>query len=122
MARHKIETTGEASRLQLQADRPQWKADGMDLQYVRIAAVDKKGRQVPSASEKLHFSVEGPAEIVGVVNGDITSDELTVGDTRSLYRGTATVILRSKRDMPGKVTLTVTGEQMKRQTLQLVTQ
>lgn len=121
VARHKIETTGEASRLQLQADRPQWKADGMDLQHVRIAAVDKKGRQVPSASEKLHFSVEGPAEIVGVVNGDITSDELTVGDTRSLYRGTATVILRSKRDMPGKVTLTVTGEQLKRQTLQLVT-
>ena len=84
--------------------------------------MDKKGRQVPSASEKLHFSVEGPAEIVGVVNGDITSDELTVGDTRSLYRGTATVILRSKRDMPGKVTFTVTGEQLKRQTLQLVTQ
>ena len=58
------------------------------------------------------FEVEGPAEILGVINGDMASDELTVGNKRKLYRGTATVILRSKRE-PGKVKLTATTPGLK---------
>lgn len=106
VARHKVETTGKANRLLAAADNDSWKADGMDLQHVRIVAADSKNRKDPYASEKLEFSVEGPAEIVGVINGDHTSDELYTGNTRSLYNGTATVILRAKEE-PGDVTLTV---------------
>lgn len=112
VARHKIETATDAVRLKVAADNVGWKADGMDLQHVRIEAVDKKGRRVQGARDKLTFSVEGPAEIVGVINGDITSDELTVGNTRRLYNGTATVILRAKRN-PGKVTLSVKADGFK---------
>lgn len=112
VARHKIETTTDAVRLKVAADNAGWKADGMDLQHVRIEAVDNKGRRVQGARDKLTFSVEGPAEIVGVINGDITSDELTVGNTRCLYNGTATVILRAKRN-PGKVTLSVKADGFK---------
>ena len=46
--------------------------------------------------------IRSSEEIVGVINGDITSDELTIGDSRSLYNGTATVILRSTKE-PGKI-------------------
>lgn len=112
VARHKIETTTEAVAMRASADNAEWKADGMDLQHVRVVAVDKKGRRVQGARNKLTFAVDGPAEIVGVINGDITSDELTVGNTRSLYNGTATVILRSKGE-PGKVTLTATTAGLK---------
>ncbi len=55
----------------------------------------------------LEFSVEGPAEIIGVINGDMKSPEMTVGTSRSLYNGTATVILRSTPEA-GNVTLKVT--------------
>ena len=112
VARHQIETTGEAVRLVAEADNEHWQADGMDLQHVRIVAVDKKGRRVQVASSMVYFSVEGEADIVGVVNGDINSDELTVGNSRSLYNGTCTVILRSRRQA-GSVTLTATTEGMK---------
>ncbi|MGN1262556.1 MAG: glycoside hydrolase family 2 TIM barrel-domain containing protein [Prevotella sp.] len=112
VARHKIETTTDATTLKAEPDNVGWKADGTDLQHIRITAVDKKGRKVQGANNKLKFIVEGPAEIVGVINGDITSDELTVGDTRSLYNGTATVILRSSKE-PGKVNLTVTANKLK---------
>ena len=98
VARHRIETTGEAVRLVAEADNPQWCSDGMDLQHVRIAAVDKKGRQVPMANGTVTFKVDGNAQIVGVVNGDINSEELTVGHQRRLYNGTCTVILRAGRE------------------------
>ena len=43
VARHKIETTTDAVALQATPDNEAWKADGQDLQHVRICAVDKKG-------------------------------------------------------------------------------
>ena len=130
VARHKVETTGDPVKLTAEADRPAtvtkkpaadaWTADGMDLLHVRVVAVDGKGRRVLMANQEVSFNVEGNAEIVGVINGDITSDELTVGSKRSLYNGTCTVILRSTRQA-GKVNLTATAAGMKPVTLKLQT-
>lgn len=120
VARHKIETVGDAVKLTATTDNPNWKADGMDLQHVRVVAVDKKGRRVQGANNLLKFTVEGPAEIVGVINGNITSDELTVGNTRSLFNGTATVILRSTKEA-GKVVLTTTTDGLKQNKMVLKT-
>ncbi len=112
VARHKIETTGQATKLLAQPDNANWKADGLDLQHVRIEAVDKKGRRAQTTDQMVTFSVDGPASIVGVINGDINSDEMTVGNTRKLYNGTCTVILRSQRQA-GPVTLTATADELK---------
>lgn len=120
VACHKIETVGDAVKLTATTDNPNWKADGMDLQHVRVVAVDKKGRRVQGANNLLKFAVEGPAEIVGVINGNITSDELTVGNTRSLFNGTATVILRSTKEA-GKVVLTTTTDGLKQNKMVLKT-
>ena len=84
----------------------------MDLQHVRIEALDSKGRRVQTATDDVTFSVEGPARIVGVINGDINSEELTVGNHRRFYNGVCTVILRSERQ-PGPVTLTAEAKGMK---------
>lgn len=108
VATHKIETSGPASKLIAKADNANWQADGIDLQHINIFAADKKGRCVPDAKDLLTFNVEGPAEIVGVINGDMTSNELTTGNQRSLYQGRATVILRSTQE-PGPVTLNITS-------------
>ncbi|MCM1020771.1 MAG: DUF4982 domain-containing protein [Muribaculum sp.] len=121
IATHQLETTGAAKKLTAAADNNQWKADGIDLQHVRIEAVDNSGRQDKEATAKIKFAIEGPAEIVGVINGDIKSNELTVGDSRSLYNGTVTVILRSTPEA-GIVTLTAQPEgKIKGTTLKLNT-
>lgn len=112
VARHRIETVGDAKKITAAADNNEWKADGMDLQHVRVEAVDSKGRRVQGVNNKLTFNVEGPAEIVGVINGDITSEELTVGNTRRLFNGTATVILRSTKQ-PGEVKLNIVADGLK---------
>ena len=71
-------------------------------------------------AESLTFSVEGEAEIAGVINGDINSNEPTTGNRRNLYDGKATLILRSTCN-PGKVTVTITPEKMKPITVKLST-
>lgn len=112
IAHHSLETTGEAVALQLVADKQTWHADGKDLQHVRIIAVDKKGRRVLNAGEKLTFKVSGDAEIVAVDNGNIQSDELAVGNERNLFMGTALVILRSGTT-PSDVVLEVASDKYK---------
>lgn len=121
VARHSLLTHGKAKKLDLAADNSNWKADGMDLQHVKVSAVDGKGLTDKDAAGKLQFKVDGPADIVGVVNGDLTSDEAMTGDSRSLYNGTATVILRSRREA-GPVTLTVTGGGLPAKKLNLATE
>ena len=132
VARHQIETTGEAVALKLVPDMETWHADGKDLMHVRIYAVDKKGRRVMNvkdakAFDKLTFTVKGDANIVAVDNGNIASDELHIGKTqlektiqRHLYQGSALVILRAG-DKPGKIELSVAGEKMKARKLVLNT-
>ena len=120
VARHKIETTGDAKRLTAEADNNDWKADGTDLQHVRIVAIDGKGRRVQTCNNEVTFSVEGNAHIVGVTNGDIASDELNVADHRSLFGGTCTVILRSSQTS-GPVSLTATSPGLKSVRLKLNT-
>ena len=119
-ATHRIETTGEAKKLQLSADKDIWHADGQDLQHIRIFAIDNKGRRVPTARQKLSFKVEGDARIVAVDNGNNLSDELHVGTERSLYNGSALVILRAGKTS-GKITLTISGEGFKSQRITLKT-
>lgn len=123
VSRHRLETSGKALAIHAEADNDSWNADGTDLQHVRISAVDSKKRRVVDSHTPLHFTVEGPATIAGVINGDITSEELTTGSDRRLFNGTATVILRSTREA-GPVRLTVTPEKgngLKPVTLQLST-
>ena len=132
VARHQIETTGEAMALKLVPDVETWHADGKDLMHVRVYAVDKKGRRVlnvkdAKAFDKLTFTVKGDANIVAVDNGNIASDELHIGKTqleksiqRNLFQGSALVILRAG-DKPGKIEVSVAGEKMKAKKLVLNT-
>lgn len=120
VARHQIETVGNTAALRLVPDNQVWHADGKDLLHVRVLAVDKKGRRVWSEGDNLHFSVEGDAEIVAVDNGNMVSDELAVGTSRSLYRGSALVILRAGTSA-SKILLTVKGDKLKEKKLKLQT-
>ena len=118
VASHRIETTGKATSLKLTADTTTWKAHGQDLMHVRINAVDSKGRRTWSAQQKLNFTVEGDASIVAVDNGNLNSDESFTGTARSLYNGSALVILRAGQK-PSNITLTVSGEGVKTQKIKL---
>ncbi len=113
VAVHTLKTAGKAARLVATPDNDSWQADGMDLQHVVVSAVDAKGLRDPLANGLVTFSVDGPADIVGVINGDLRSDESLTGDSRSLHNGMVTVILRSRPE-PGTVRLTATAPGLKK--------
>ena len=126
VARHQIQSTGKAVALKIVAEgnTPQdifnpktdtWKADGMDLQYFRICAVDSKGRVVPDATDELTVTVQGEATLVAIDNGDhFTNDLFRAEDnTKKMQTGTMQAILRSSQKA-GKVTIQATSPPLKK--------
>ncbi len=75
IAETKVETTGDAAQIQLTPDRKTINADGADVSVFTVSAVDAQGRTVPVAQNKIHFSVEGAGNIIGVGNGDPSCHE-----------------------------------------------
>lgn len=113
VARHKLETTGKATALKMVVENPEdWKADGMDLQYVKVYAVDNKGRVVPDTKDEVTFKVLGAARLIAVDNGDHFTDELFTGNTKKLHKGFIMAILRSDRS-GGEVVITASSKGLK---------
>jgi beta-galactosidase len=75
IAETKVETTGDAAQIQLAPDRKTINADGQDVSVFTVSAVDAQGRVLPVAQNKIHFSVEGAGNIIGVGNGDPSCHE-----------------------------------------------
>ena len=106
VARHRLETTGKAVRLVIEPDNAAWKADGEDLQHLRIMAVDSKGRRVMNAEGEVKVEVtSGDARLVAMSSGNHYSDELNVVDSRRLFNGSVLAILRAGK-APSKITIT----------------
>lgn len=114
-ARHQLETAGKAVRLVVEAEKNEWKADGMDLLYMKVKAVDRKGRIVPTYNEPLTVSVEGAATLLALDNHDHYTDDLFYNvSTKNMYGGRMQIILRSKQ-MGGKVRVKVTTSQFRKE-------
>jgi Beta-galactosidase/beta-glucuronidase len=112
VARHELETTGKAAALKIAVENAEWKANGMDLQYVKVYAVDKKGRIVPQANGEITFNVAGMAKLIAVDNGDHLSNELFAVNKRSMHNGFALAILRSGHEA-GEVKIKVSCNGLK---------
>jgi beta-galactosidase len=75
IAETKVETTGDATQIQLTPDRKTINADGEDVAVFTVAALDAQGRVVPVAQNKINFTSEGAGKIIGVGNGDPSCHE-----------------------------------------------
>lgn len=113
VARHRLETTGKATALKMVVENPDdWKANGMDLQYVKVYAVDSKGRAVPTTEGEVTFEVAGEAKLIAVDNGDHYTDELFTGNTKKLHKGFVMAILRSNQTI-GEVKVKASSKGLK---------
>ncbi|GGA63984.1 beta-galactosidase [Edaphobacter acidisoli] len=92
-----LTTTGEATKLRLMAERKVLQADGEDLSFVTVQAVDSNGRPDLHADQEVRFEISGPGTIAAVGNGDGQDPDSYHGDRRKLYHGRALVVIRSSR-------------------------
>ena len=60
---------------------------------------------VPRSNPVIHFSVEGPGEIVATDNGDATSFVSFQSHDRPAFNGMALVIVKAKQGSKGKFTV-----------------
>jgi beta-galactosidase len=104
-----LQTTGDPVRLKLTPDRTEINADGQDLAFVTVEAVDEKGRAQLNSDLKVHFSVSGAGTLAAVGNGNGQSLDPYSGDKCSLFHGRALVILRTTRKA-GQIKLNASGE------------
>ncbi len=105
----KRETTGEPASIRLTADRTEINADGEDVSVIRVEALDKEGRTVPTADNLIHFKVTGDGALLGVGNGDPNCQESDKEPKRSLFNGLAQLIVQSTRT-PGTITIEAYGD------------
>ncbi len=97
VAESTLETLGAPVRIRLTADRTALDADGQDLAFVTVEAVDEKGRLQINADRKVRFAVSGAGALAAVGNGDGKSLDPYSGETCSLFHGRALVVLRTSR-------------------------
>lgn len=100
-----LTTAGKATKLRLTPDRTLIHADGQDLSFVTVEAVDAEGRREPQADQEVQFAIAGPGIIAAVGNGDGQDPASYQGDRRRLSQGRAMVVVRTSKQS-GPITLT----------------
>jgi beta-galactosidase len=113
-----VETTTAPSRVALHSDVSKLKADGCDVAVIRVAIQDAKGRVVPTADNRVQFSVEGPGRIIGVGNGNPSSHEPDKAEQRKAFNGYCLVLVQADQQT-GEIKLTASSESLKTDNLVL---
>ena len=90
-----LTTAGKPARLRLTADRKVLQADGQDLSFITVEAVDAQGQLEPNSDQEVHFATTGPGVIAAVGNGDGQDPKPYQGDRRKLFGGRALVVVRT---------------------------
>jgi beta-galactosidase len=98
----KRETTGPTASIRLTADRSEINADGEDVALIKVEGLDKEGRLVPIANNRLGFKITGNGALIGVGNGDPNCQESDKAPKRSLFNGFAQVIVQATKE-PGEI-------------------
>ncbi len=115
-----IKTAEEASAIRLNADRKTIQRDGVDLSFITVSVLDKKGTLVPNAINNIAFKIEGPGKIVGVDNGDPTSHASFKASNRNAFYGKCLVIVQSLKQ-EGVIILTANSQGLSEATINIST-
>ena len=100
-----VKTTGPAAKLHAPARPKEIAADGQDLSFVTVTSQTRWACWFRAGKNHIHFSVEGPGEIIAVDNGDATSFESFQAKEQNAFSGKALVIVRSQPGMAGSIAL-----------------
>lgn len=120
IARDTKHSFGDASSLRLSADRLEVPADGEELIFVTIDALDADGYPVDNATNRVHVTVDGEGLLAGLDNGDSTDYEPYKGDCRRLFSGKLLAIIAPTLNA-GTITVTASSDGLKDAVLTLNT-
>ena len=80
--------------------------------------IDDHGVRIPDAEHELTFELDGPGEILGIENGNISSHEDYKDKIHKAYHGRGLVIIQSKQ-VPGMIRLTARSDGLKEASVEI---
>ncbi|MDE6196807.1 MAG: DUF4982 domain-containing protein, partial [Muribaculaceae bacterium] len=107
-----VRTAGKPAALRIVPDRTEIAADGDQLVYFTVTAVDRNGNPVPDADNKVSFKVEGAGTFEATANGDPTCLMPFQNPEMKLFSGAATAIVRSAKT-PGTLRIKASAKGVK---------
>lgn len=113
-----VKTTGDPFSIRLTADRQTIKADGKDLSFITVEALDAEGNPVPVADNLINFTIEGDGFIAGTDNGDPTDPNSLKKPSRKLFSGKALAVVQSHKKA-GKIILKATSSNLKQASIEI---
>lgn len=112
VAEKTIATAGKPKSLRIAANHNEAAANGDDLVYFTVEAVDAKGNPVPDADNLVKFEVTGAGTFEATANGDPTCLLPFQNPEMKLFSGAATAIARTAKT-PGELTIKATAKGLK---------
>ncbi|MBF0198923.1 MAG: DUF4982 domain-containing protein, partial [Planctomycetes bacterium] len=91
-----IKTAGEAASIELVIDKDLISPNHRDIVHAQVRILDKDGNFVPYANDRVSFSVDGPATILGVDNGDQLDHDDLKSPSRKVFNGMCLAIIQSE--------------------------
>ena len=113
-----VHTTGEPAALRLKSDRTILAADAEDLSVVEVDVVDREGRIVPTAGNRVSFALAGAGHIAGVGNGDPSDHDPDKAANRRAFNGKCMVLVGAA-DQSGPIELRAKADGLVPATLKL---
>jgi beta-galactosidase len=107
-----VKTAGKPHHLEVSVNTDQLKADGEDLCYITIRAVDKDGNLCPNDNRLVNFKVSGAGTFKATANGDACSLDLFHLPQMHLFSGQCTAIIQSKKT-PGTIKFSTSAKGLK---------
>lgn len=109
VARDTLSSFGNAVKIDAIPDKYIMSADGRDLVFIEISALDINDNFVANARNRIKVSVSGSARLVGLDNGDSTDYDSYKGDNRRLFSGKLVAIIQATLKC-GEITVTIEGK------------
>ncbi|CEN39440.1 DUF4982 domain-containing protein [Capnocytophaga cynodegmi] len=116
-----VKTAGKPHSLRLTADRNVITADGKDLSFITIEAVDKDGNLCPNVNDLVTFKVSGAGTYRAAANGDATSTDQFHLPKMHLFNGKLVAIVQSS-EKAGEITFEAKSKGLKTAVIKVKTQ
>ena len=107
-----LATASDPVAIRAIAEDEQLKADGEDLAFVQVEAIDKDGRVCPNAEIKLQLQVTGAGTLAAAGNADIKDLDPYTDNKMTTWKGRGLIVLRST-NKSGMVRLNIKPDGMK---------
>lgn len=107
-----VRTADQPYKIRLSPDRNTIKANGKDLSYILVEALDKNGNLCALADNSIEVKLSGAGELAGLDNGNPQSMTSFKSSTIDLFYGKAMLIVRSKNTV-GNVNVRVISKDLK---------